>query len=187
MLLPIHVIGSKILREEAKDVDKSYENLSQLIQDMFETMEFSDGVGLAAPQIGRSIKLFVVDTNPMAEDEPSCKDFRKVFINANILEFSGSTFLFNEGCLSVPTLRDDIERHANILIEYYDENFEYHKEEYDGVKSRVIQHEYDHLKGKLFVDHLSVFKKQIIKNKLKNIAIGKFQVNYKTKIGKIQN
>jgi len=187
MLLPIHVIGSKVLREEAKDIDKSYENLSQLITDMFETMVNSDGVGLAAPQIGRSIKLFVVDTTPMAEDDPSCVDFKKVFINSNIIEFTGNKFLFNEGCLSVPTLRDDVERHEKILIEYYDENFEYHKEEYDGIKARVIQHEYDHLKGMLFVDRLSVFKKQIIKNKLKNIAIGKYSVNYKTKTGKLQN
>ncbi len=185
MLLTIHVIGSKILRETAVDIDKSYPELRRLIDNMFETMDKSEGVGLAAPQVGSPINLFVVDTTPLAEDDPTLKDFRKVFINANIIEVSGDKYLYNEGCLSVPGYRDDVERHQKILIEYLDQDFNYYKEYYDGIKARVIQHEYDHIKGVLFVDRLSTLKKQIIRNKLKGIASGRFNVSYKTKIANI--
>jgi peptide deformylase len=182
MVYPVVIYGSPMLRKVAKEIDKDYPELNKLIEDMYETMEASDGIGLAAPQIGKSIRLFVIDATPMEEDDPSLANFKKVFINAQILEETGDKWAFVEGCLSIPDIREEVLRPPKVTIEYYDENFEYHKETYDGIKARIIQHEYDHLDGVLFVDKVSPLKKKLLKGKLNNIAKGKVNVAYKTKI-----
>ncbi len=184
MVYPIVVYGSPMLRRVSQDIDKDYPELDKLIEDMFETMAVSDGVGLAAPQIGKSIRLFVIDGSPMEEDDPSLAGFRKVFINAKILNEEGDKWGFSEGCLSIPEIREEVMRQKEVTIEYYDENFVYHKETFDGVKARIIQHEYDHLDGVLFVDKVSPLRKKLIKGKLMNIAKGKVRAAYKTKIVK---
>jgi len=182
MVLPVYVIGSKILKKEAEEIEKNYEGLNQLIEDMFETMYKSDGVGLAAPQIGKSIRMFVVDATPMGDEDPSLKTFKKVFINAYITDYLGEKLYYNEGCLSVPGVREDVQRFEKIKIEYFDENFKFHEEEFEGVRAWIIQHEYDHLDGILFVDKLSSIRKKLIKSKLKTIASGDFEASYKAKI-----
>ncbi len=182
MVYPIVVYGSPVLRKVSVDIDKDYEGLDKLISDMFETMVESDGVGLAAPQIGKPIRLFVVDASPMAEDDPSLETFKKVFINPQIIDESGERWGFVEGCLSLPEIREEVFRQGNVTIEYYDENFQHHKETYHGVKARIIQHEYDHLEGVLFVDLVSPLKKKLLKGKLSNIVKGKAKAAYKTKI-----
>lgn len=182
MIYPVVLFGSPLLRKVSKNIEKDYAKLDKLIEDMFETMVVSDGVGLAAPQIGKSIRLFVIDANPMAEDDASLEGFKRVFINAKILEETGEDWGFVEGCLSVPEIREEVQRPSTVTIEYYDENFEYKKETFDGVKARIIQHEYDHLDGVLFVDKVSPLKKKLLKGKLNNIAKGKVKANYKTKI-----
>lgn len=182
MIYPIVVYGSPILRRIAKDLDKNDKELPQLIADMWETMYFSDGVGLAAPQIGKSVRLFVIDTSDLSEDDPSLKGFKKAFINPKIVSLHGDIWTYGEGCLSLPKIREDIERRSKVRIQYYDENWEYHDEEYDGVKARVIEHEYDHLEGKLFVDYLTPLKKKLLKGKLTDITKGKVDVDYKIKV-----
>ncbi|MBN2519535.1 MAG: peptide deformylase [Bacteroidales bacterium] len=182
MVYPIFVNGSAVLRKVAKDIDSTYENLQEFVDNMFETMYKSEGVGLAAPQVGKSIRLFVVDTTPFEEDDPTLKGFKKVFINPVITERSGNTWVFNEGCLSVPEIREDVERPDIIKIKYLDENFKPHEETYDGIKARVIQHEYDHIEGILFVDRLSAIRKKLLKGRLNAITKGKFKTNYKTRI-----
>lgn len=194
MVLPIVVYGDPVLRKVGVDIDKDYEGLNQLIADMFETMYEANGVGLAAPQVGKAIRLFVIDATPFAdvdEDEESeftkkelelLKDFKKVFINARILEESGEEWKFNEGCLSIPKLREDVFRKPNIKIEYYDENFKKHTEKYDGVIARVIQHEYDHIQGVLFTDKISPLKRTLIAGKLTDISKGKINADYKIKV-----
>ena len=198
MVLPIVVYGDPVLRKVGADIDKNYENLEQLIKDMFETMYKAKGVGLAAPQIGKAIRLFVVDTHPFAEVDEDDKDddeftpaqrkeleaFKKVFINARILNEEGEEWKFSEGCLSIPKIREDVNRRPDIEIEYYDEKFVKHKEKYDGVIARVIQHEYDHIEGKLFTDKISPFKRKMISGKLNDIANGKISADYKTKVYK---
>lgn len=185
MILPIRAFGDPVLRQKATDIDKDYKNLSQLIENMFETMYDSNGVGLAAPQIGLPIRLFVVDLIPFADDEDyeevskELKIFKKVFINAKIVEKKGEEWKFNEGCLSIPTVREDVMRPETIVIEYYDENWKKHKEEFSDIRARVIQHEYDHIEGILFTDYLSAFKKKLVQNKLKNISKGNVKVDYK--------
>ncbi|HBF89427.1 MAG TPA: peptide deformylase [Bacteroidales bacterium] len=179
MIYPIHVFGSPVLRKVAEEIGKDYPNLQTIIGNMWPTMEKSDGVGLAAPQIGLSIRLFVIDTEVMSEDDESLKNFRKVFINAKIIEESGDSWLYNEGCLSVPTIREDVLRKPTIRIQYYDENFNFYDEVYDGVKARVIQHEYDHIEGKLLVDRVSPLKRRLLKRKLTDISKGIVEVNYK--------
>ena len=171
-----------MLRKVAKDIDKDYPDLEKLIEDMFETMEVSDGIGLAAPQIGKSIRLFVIDAWPMAEDDPTLADFKRVFLNPQIVEETGSKWGFVEGCLSVPELREEVMRPSTVTIEYYDENWAHKKETFGGIKARIIQHEYDHLDGILFVDKVSPLKKKLIKGKLNNIAKGKVNAAYKTKL-----
>ncbi len=178
MILPIAIYGNPILRKKAKDISKDYPELEQLIQDMFETMYQSEGVGLAAPQINKSIRLFVIDASPFAEDAPELKDFKKVFINAHITEKSEDTQVFNEGCLSLPGIRENVKRHNTITIEYYDENFNFHKETFSGIAAIVIQHEYDHTDGILFIDRLSPIKKRLLQNKLKTIEQNKVKTNY---------
>ncbi len=182
MTLPIYVIGSPVLRKVSKEIDENHKGLDTFINDMFETMYKSDGIGLAAPQVGRSLRLFIIDATPMEEDDPSLKDFKKVFINPTITEREGEEWLFNEGCLSIPGIREDIKRKDKIKIEYYDENFNFHEEYFTGVQGRIIQHEYDHLQGILFTDHVNPIKKRLLKSKLAAIAKGKFDASYKVKI-----
>jgi len=181
MKLPIIAYGDPILRQKTKEIDSTYPNLNILIENMFETMYAASGVGIAAPQIGEPIRLFVIDASPYEEDEPYLKDFKKVFINAEILEESGENWLSNEGCLSIPDIREDIARHPTITINYFDENWEEHEETYSGLAARIIQHEYDHIEGKLFTDKLSPLRKALIKSKLDAITKGRVDVDYKMK------
>ncbi|MHA7843776.1 MAG: peptide deformylase [Winogradskyella sp.] len=186
MILPIVAYGDAVLKKKAKEIEKDYPKLDELIENMYETMYGAYGVGLAAPQIGLPIRLFLVDTEPFSEDEDlseadreQMKNFKKTFINAQILEEEGDEWAFNEGCLSIPDVREDVFRKPKIKIQYQDENFETHVEEYDGLIARVIQHEYDHIEGILFTDKLSSFKKRLIKGKLTNISKGKIKIDYK--------
>jgi peptide deformylase len=194
MVLPIVVYGDPVLRKVGVDIDKNYEGLTQLIADMFETMYAANGVGLAAPQVGKAIRLFVVDGTPFSEvdeDEESdlsakeieiLKTFKKVFINARIVKEDGEEWKFNEGCLSIPKIRDDVNRKPKIKIEYYDENFKKHTEEYDGVPARIIQHEYDHIQGVLFTDKISPLRRKLIAGKLTDISKGKVNADYKIRV-----
>jgi peptide deformylase len=197
MVLPIVVYGDPVLRKVGVDITKDYEGLDQLIADMFETMYKAKGVGLAAPQIGKAIRLFIVDTHPFAEDDDDeeedeftpeqrkeLKAFKKIFINARILNEEGQEWKFSEGCLSIPKIREDVSRQPEIEIEYYDEKFKKHVEKYKGVIARVIQHEYDHIEGKLFTDKISPFKRKMISGKLNDIANGRTGADYKIKVYK---
>lgn len=181
MILPIVVYGNPILRKISEPIDASYPNLKQLISDMFDTMNKAEGVGLAAPQVGLNIRLFVIDATAMAEDRPEMKGFRRVFINPEIVEEWGNEWAYNEGCLSVPSVREDVMRKQNIRMKYMDENLQEHEEVFDGVKARIIQHEYDHLQGKLLVDKLSALRRRLVSGKLTNIQKGKFRTDYRTK------
>jgi len=188
MILPIIAYGDPVLRKKCVDIDKNYPNLDKLIANMRETMENAQGVGLAAPQINKAIRLFIVDTRPFAEDDELSKeereilsDFNKVFINAKITNESGKEWAFNEGCLSIPNIREDVNRLDTITIEYVDENFKPHKETLNGLAARVVQHEYDHIEGILFTDKLSSLKKRLLKKKLEKISKGKINVDYRMK------
>ncbi|MFC2152503.1 peptide deformylase [Bacteroidota bacterium] len=184
MIYPIVVYGSPVLRKVAKEIDEDYPLLDDFIRDMWETMYQSDGLGLAAPQVGKSIRLFVIDGSPLEEDEPQLKEFKKVFINAKITEKLGDDITINEGCLSIPLLREDVVRPSKIRMEYYDENFNFHDEWFEGMAARVIQHEYDHTEGILFTDKVAPIKKRLLKGKLLAITKGKFKVDYKVKLPK---
>lgn len=193
MVLPITAYGDPVLRKKAKDIEQDYPNLKELIQNMWDTMYGAYGVGLAAPQVGLPIRIFLVDTSPFAEDEEltekekkELESLKKVFINATILEETGDEWAFNEGCLSIPDIREDVFRKPKIKIEYFDEDFNKHTEEYDGLAARVIQHEYDHIEGILFTDKLSSLKKRLIKGKLANISKGKIQVDYRMKFPELK-
>lgn len=186
MILPIIAYGDPVLKKKAKGLDADYPNLSQLIENMYETMNNAFGVGLAAPQIGLPIRMFIVDTSPFAEDEElsedeanELRDFKCTFINAKILVEEGEEWPFNEGCLSIPNIREDVSRKPQIKIQYQDENFETYIKEFDGLIARVIQHEYDHIEGILFTDKISNLKKRLIKGKLSNISKGKVSVDYR--------
>ncbi|MCF7568240.1 peptide deformylase [Sabulilitoribacter arenilitoris] len=186
MILPIVAYGDPVLKKKCKDITKDYKDLDTLLENMFETMYNAFGVGLAAPQIGLPIRLFIVDTSPFAEDDNltedernTLKDFTQVFINAKIIKEEGDEWAFNEGCLSIPDVREDVFRQPKITVEYVDENFEKHTEVFDGLIARVIQHEYDHIDGILFTDKLSSLKKRLIKGKLNNISKGKINVDYR--------
>jgi peptide deformylase len=179
MIFPIVAYGHPNLRKVAVDIDKDYPDLQQFIADMFETMYVSNGVGLAAPQVNRNIRLFVIDATPYAEDFPGETELKKVFINARIVEETGEAWAFNEGCLSIPDIREDVLRKPDIRIEYFDENFEFHSKSISGVLARVIQHEYDHLEGVLFVDHINPLRKIILKRKLGEIAKGLVKTDYR--------
>ena len=191
MKFPILAYGHPTLRKVAKDISPDYPGLQKLIDEMFEAMYESSGVGLAAPQIGKSIRLFVIDAEPFAEldeelsnaDKAQLKG-QRVFINAEILEESGKEWAFTEGCLSIPGINEDVMRQEKIKIKYLDREFNEHIEEIDGILARVIQHEYDHLEGILFTDHLSSLKKRLLKRKLENISKGKVNVDYKMKFPK---
>lgn len=189
MIYPIYVYGSSVLRKRAKEITKDYPGLAGLISDMFDTMKYSEGVGLAAPQIGLSLRIFVVDatSNEGKEDEgidqeEDLSDFRKVFINPVITKYSGDMWTFNEGCLSLPNIREDVDRPEKIRIQYYDDEFRFHDEEYDGTRARIIQHEYDHLEGILFVDKINPLRRRLVSGKLSAISKGKVDIHYKIRI-----
>jgi len=184
MILPIYVYGNPVLRTVSTDITPEYPKFEEIMKNLWETMYSSDGVGLAAPQVGLNIRVFVIDGSPMGEDDPICDGFKKAFINAKILEQSGEKWAFNEGCLSLPTIREDVLREAKIIIQYQDENFETHIEEYEGLQARIIQHEYDHLEAKLFIDHINPLRKRLLKKKLENIERGNVDVSYKIKLKK---
>lgn len=186
MILPIIAYGDTVLRKVASDIDKDYPKLKELISNMWETMYNASGVGLAAPQIGLPIRLFLVDTSPFSDDDELTEEeqkqlegFKQVFINAHIEEETGEAWTFNEGCLSIPDVREDVSRKGTIKISYLDENFKEHNKTFDGLLARVIQHEYDHIEGILFTDKLSSLKKRIIKGKLSNISKGKISIDYR--------
>ena len=181
MIYPIVIYGSQTLRNTSENITPDYPDLKKLIDDMFLTLDEASGVGLAAPQIGKNIRLFIVDCTPWADDEPELADYRKVFINAEIYEHSEETDLFNEGCLSLPGISENVIRPASITIRYMDENFTEHTETYDGFAARIIQHEYDHLEGHVFTDRISPIRRQFVKTKLTNIAKGKVAARYRTK------
>ncbi len=183
MIKPIYIYGSPILRKTAQEITPEYPNLKELLEDMFETMSHSEGIGLAAPQIGLPIRIFVIDASPLEDEHPDMKDFKRVFINAKILERTGDPVSYSEGCLSIPNIREDVERPESILISYVDENFTPHEERFEGIAARIIQHEYDHLDGILFTDMVSPIRRQLLKGKLSSISKGKVQASYKVKIG----
>lgn len=185
MILPIIAYGTPVLKKKCVDITKDYPNLDTLLENMFDTMYNAYGVGLAAPQIGLPIRLFLVDTSPFADDDSLSKeeqttlqDFKRVFINAKIIREEGDEWAFNEGCLSIPDIREDVFRQPKITVEYEDENFKKHTEVFEGLIARVIQHEYDHIEGILFTDKLSSLKKRLIKGRLNNISKGKIKVDY---------
>ncbi len=179
MIYPITAYGDPVLRKKASPILQDYPKLTELIDNMFKTMYHSMGVGLAAPQIGMSIRLFVIDASPFKEDDPTADGFKRVFINAEILKEEGNKWKFNEGCLSIPGVREDVERLPKVTIRYQDINFETHTEEYEGIKARIIQHEYDHIEGVLFTDRLSPLKKTMLKGRLLDISKGKVDADYK--------
>ena len=193
MVLPIIAYGDPVLRKVGVEITKDYPGLENLIADMFDTMHNALGVGLAAPQVGKAIRLFIVETKPFTErDEDEEEDdeftpderkqlehFKKVFINAKIIEEEGKEWAFNEGCLSIPKIREDVLRKPKIQIEYYDEHFKFHNETYEGLVARVIQHEFDHIEGKLFTDKISPLRKRLLKGKLNDISKGKINIGYK--------
>ncbi|MCO6461957.1 MAG: peptide deformylase [Saprospiraceae bacterium] len=184
MILPIYVYGQPVLKKEGMEVTSDYPDLKQLIEDMYETMYNANGVGLAAQQIGLNLKLFVVDTIQIKKEEKEVKGIKKAFINAEILAEEGEEWAYEEGCLSIPDIRGEVERQPTIRIRYQDESFNTHEETYDGIDARVIQHEYDHTLGKLFIEKLGAVKKQLIKRKLENIKRGKVSVDYRIKFAK---
>jgi len=181
MLLPIYGYGMPVLKKVGVEIDKDYEGLEKLIADMWDTMYFAQGIGLAAPQIGRAIRLFLVDTAQIMDEGEEDKGIKKVFINAQILEESGEEWPYEEGCLSIPDVRGDVLRQPQIRIRYQDENFGTHEETFDGINARVIQHEYDHIEGILFTELLKPIKKKRIKRRLDNIRKGAIRVDYKMK------
>ena len=194
MILPIVAFGDPVLKKVGVEITNDYPGLKQLIADMFETMYEASGVGLAAPQIGKSIRLFIVDATPFAEDKDDdgniieenaeLKDFKKVFINPTIIIEEGEKWKFTEGCLSIPKIREQVERQPKITIKYADEQFKYHEEQYEGIAARIIQHEYDHIEGRLFIDRINPMRRKLLKGKLDNILKGQVEVAYKMKFSK---
>ena len=184
MTLPIYVYGSPVLRKVARPVEQDEEGLDEFMDNLWDTMYQSDGIGLASPQVGKSLRIFVIDGTPLEEDDPSLKDFKVTFINPKILERHGDDKTFEEGCLSIPNLREEIVRPEKVRIRYFDRDFNQHEEEYEGIAARIIQHEYDHLEGILFTDKMAPLKKRMLRNKLNAIAKGKFEVSYKVKVAK---
>ena len=182
MILPIYTYGQQALRKVSVDIDAEYPNLKELIANMFETLTASDGVGLAAPQIGKDIRLAVIDLDVLAEEYPEYKDFRKAYINPHIVEYDDSEMeSMEEGCLSLPGIHEPVERPTRIRVKYVDEDFNEHDEWVEGYLARVMQHEFDHLDAKLFIDRVSPFRRQLINGKLKNLLQGKFRCGYRVK------
>ncbi len=188
MVLPIYAYGSSVLRQECEEIEEGAD-ISNLLNDMFETMYKSQGVGLAAPQIGKALRLFIVDAASFADEEPEneeeaknfeiLKNFKKVFINPIIEEEEGTEWAFSEGCLSIPGIREDVNRKSLVTISYFDENWQFKEEKFGGIAARIIQHEYDHIEGILFTDYLNPLKKRLLKKKLTDISKGKVDVNYR--------
>lgn len=183
-ILPIVAYGDPILKKMAEEIEQDDPRIKELIEDMFETMYNASGVGLAAPQVGKSIRLFIIDATPFSEEHPELDGFTKVFINPIILEEEGDEWDFNEGCLSIPGIREDVSRQARALIEYYDENWELQEEWFEGITARVIQHEYDHIEGILFTDRLPALRRRLIKGRLRDISKGDVDVDYKMRFPK---
>ena len=181
MIYPIVIYGSPVLRRKSENITPDYPDLKKLVEDMFVTLTDAEGVGLAAPQIGKNIRLFVVDCTPWGEDHPELAEYKRAFINAEIYERSEETDLFNEGCLSLPGLHENVRRPVKIRMRYVDENFVEHDEEFEGLPARVIQHEYDHIEGEVFTDHLSPLRRNLLKSKLQKLEKGKYSCTYKTK------
>lgn len=186
MILPIVAYGDPVLKRKAKEIPEDFPKLTELVENMFQTMYNAAGVGLAAPQVGLPLRIFIVDASPFSDDEElsekeqkQLEGFKKVFINAQIEEETGEEWIFNEGCLSIPDVREDVNRKPKIKITYQDEHFKSYTESYDGLAARVIQHEYDHIEGILFTDKLSSLKKRLLKNRLEKISKGKINVDYK--------
>ena len=184
MILPIIAFGSPVLRKKCDEISLDYQQLNVLLENMWETMYASSGVGLAAPQINKSIRLFLIDTTPFMEEGEEDKAIKKIFINATILEEEGDEWAFNEGCLSIPEIREDIQRKPIITIKYQDENFDWNIDTFDGLTARIIQHEYDHIEGILFTDKISKFKRTLIQKKLNKISSGNIDVKYPMKFSK---
>jgi peptide deformylase len=179
MILPIVAYGHPILKKVAEDIDSDYPGLEELIANMFETMYSSSGIGLAAPQVNQSIRLFIIDASPLADEIPELADFKKIFINPYINEESGDLITAEEGCLSIPNIRENVDRPNEILMEYYDEKWNFFEEKFDGMKARIIQHEYDHLEGVLFVEKISTLRRTLLNRKLKDITSGNITVDYR--------
>lgn len=193
MILPIVAYGDPVLRKVCEDIDKDYPELDKLIENMIETMHQANGVGLAAPQIGKPIRIFVIDASPFSESEELeeeerkfLQDFKGVFINAKILHEEGKEWPFNEGCLSIPNINEDVNRNSVLTLRYLDENFNDHEETFSGLAARIIQHEYDHIEGILFTDKLSALKRRLLKKKLENISKGNVDVSYRMKFPKLK-
>lgn len=182
MILPIYVYGQPVLRKVAEDITPDYPELQQLLADMWDTLAESEGIGLAAPQIGRAIRVVIIDLDVISEDFPEYKDYRRVFINAHIVEYDDSeTDSMEEGCLSLPAVHEKVTRPKRIRVQWLDEQFQPHDEWVDGYLARVMQHEFDHLEGKMFVDRVSPLRKQLIKSKLKSLTLGRYRCGYRTK------
>jgi peptide deformylase len=187
MILPIVAYGTPILRQVSKEITPDYPDLAKLIEDMWETMHSSNGVGLAAPQVNRDIRLFIIDSRQVFENleenekekYPDGPGIRQVFINAHVVAVDGEEWSYNEGCLSIPKIREDISRNEEVTLEFVDEHFEPHTETYNGISARIILHEYDHIEGKLFIDYLKPLKRKLLKSKLDDITKGKISVDYK--------
>ena len=177
MIYPIVAYGDPVLKKQARDIVKDEMDVVQFAEDMFETMHHASGIGLAAPQVGKSLRMFIADATPLEDEEIG--DWKQVFINPEILDEGGDDWAFEEGCLSIPNIREDVIRPEKLKIHYFDENWEEHTEEFNGMKARIIQHEYDHIEGILFTDHLSAFKKRLLKSKLTNISKGIVKVDYR--------
>jgi len=177
MIYPIVMYGDPVLRQKAKDIVPDTEVVT-LVEDMFETMYAANGVGLAAPQIGKSMRLFVVDGSAI-EDQPDMEGFKKVFVNPQMIEELGTPWEYEEGCLSIPNIREKVSRKERLIIKYFDENWNAHEDTFDGLKARIIQHEYDHIEGKMFVDYLTPLKKRLLKGKLSDISKGKVDTEYR--------
>ena len=184
MILPIVAYGDSVLRKVGVEISKDFPDLSKLIDDMFETMENSKGVGLAAPQVNKAIRLFVVDSNKMYDEDEPAEGIREVFINATMIDELGKEWTYEEGCLSIPSIREDVLRRERIKIEFYDRSFTKHVKEFTGLTARVIQHEYDHIEGKLFIDHIKPLKRTLLKGKLDKISKGIVDVDYKMRFPK---
>jgi peptide deformylase len=182
MKFPIIAYGDPVLRRKATAIEPDeYPHIKELIENMYETMYAAHGVGLAAPQVGLSMRLFVVDATPFADDDETLRGFKKAFINAQVLEETGEEWPFNEGCLSIPDIREDVYRNKNVMVSYYDENWKHYEESFSGMAARIIQHEYDHIEGKLFTDKLSPLRRRLIEKKLNDISRGIVDVEYKMK------
>ncbi len=186
MILPVYAFGQPVLKKVATSISKDYENLHELIENMWETMYAAHGVGIAAPQIGLSIRLFVIDSIQIMEEDKKSEGIKKVFINAKVVDETGDLWPYEEGCLSIPEIRGDVERPQKVRIQYQDENFNPHDEIYEGINARIIQHEYDHIEGILFTEKLKPLKKKLIQRKLNDIKSGKIQTDYKIKFARLQ-